>query len=120
PQYYKLLDECVSQVVLQKNGSDPDFKCRKISLDVEHLIDNLIDKTKVQISETKAAELEKKLDSELTTRHELQVEMRKKETDFEVKLSELQAKQQVLETNKIEVETEYKKLLNEYSRLKDE
>ncbi|XP_072446342.1 protein diaphanous homolog 1-like [Chiloscyllium punctatum] len=120
PQYYKLLDECVSQVVLQKNGADPDFKCRKVSVDVEHLIDNMIDKTKVQISETKAAELEKKLDSELTTRHELQVEIRKKEADFEVKLSELQTKQQVLETSKTEVEIENKKLLNENSQLKDE
>ncbi|XP_067900199.1 protein diaphanous homolog 1-like [Heterodontus francisci] len=120
PQYYKLLDECVSQVVLQKNGSDPDFKCRKCSLDVEHLIDHLIDKTKVQNCETKAAELEKKLDLELTTRHELQVEIRKKETDFDVKLSELQAKQQVLETEKTDVETTNKKLLNEISQLKDE
>ncbi|XP_038652276.1 protein diaphanous homolog 1-like isoform X2 [Scyliorhinus canicula] len=120
PQYYKLLDECVSQVVLQKNGSDPDFKCRKFTLDVEHLIDNLIDKTKVQISETKAAELEKKLDLELTTRHELQVEIRRKESEFEVKVSEFQTKQQVLETDKTEVETNNKKLQNEISQLKDE
>ncbi|XP_051869508.1 protein diaphanous homolog 1-like [Pristis pectinata] len=120
PQYYKLLDECVSQVVLQKNGSDPDFKCRKITMDVDHLIDNMIDKTKVQISETKAAELEKKLDLELTTRHELQVEIRKKEGDFESKLSELQTKLQVLETDKTEVETDNKKLLAEINQLKDE
>ncbi|XP_041049131.1 protein diaphanous homolog 1-like isoform X2 [Carcharodon carcharias] len=120
PQYYKVLDECVSQVVLQKNGSDPDFKCRKFSLDVEHLVDNLIDKTKVQISETKAAELEKKLDLELTTRHELQVEIRRKETDFEVKISDLQTKHQVLETDKTQVELDNKKLQNEINQLKDE
>ncbi|XP_067852142.1 protein diaphanous homolog 1-like [Heptranchias perlo] len=120
PQYYKLLDECVSQVVLQKNGSDPDFKCRKLTLDVEHLVDNLIDKTKVEISETKAADLEKKLDLELTMRHELQVEIRKKETDFEVKLSELQTKQQMLETDKTQMETDNKKLLNDINQLKDE
>ncbi|XP_059845923.1 protein diaphanous homolog 1-like [Hypanus sabinus] len=120
PQYYKLLDECVSQVVLQKNGADPDFKCRKFTLDVDHLIDNMVDKTKVQISETKAAELEKKLDSELTTRHELQVEIRKKESDFESKLSELQTKLQILETDKTEVETGNKKLLSEINVLKDE
>ncbi|XP_032885737.1 protein diaphanous homolog 1 isoform X3 [Amblyraja radiata] len=120
PQYYKLLEECVSQIVLQKNGCDPDFKCRKITLDTDHLIDNMIDKTKVRISETKAAELEKKLDLELTTRHELQVEIRKKETDFESKLSELQTKLQMLETDKTEVVTDNKKLLNEINQLKDE
>ncbi|XP_069754167.1 protein diaphanous homolog 1-like [Narcine bancroftii] len=119
PQYYKLLDECVSQVVLQKNGSDPDFKCRKVALDVDNLIDNMIDKTKVQISETKATELEKKLDLELTTRHELQVEMRKKETDFESKLSELQTKYQLQETDKTQMETDNKKLQNEMTQLKD-
>ncbi|XP_078267132.1 protein diaphanous homolog 1-like [Rhinoraja longicauda] len=120
PQYYKLLEECVSQIVLQKNGCDPDFKCRKITLDTDHLIDNMIDKTKVRISETKAAELEKKLDLELTTRHELQVEIRKKETDFESKLSELQTKLQMLETDKTEVETDNKKLLSEINQLRDE
>ncbi|XP_078087665.1 protein diaphanous homolog 1 [Mustelus asterias] len=120
PQYYKLLDECVSQVILQKNGSDPDFRCRKFTLDVEHLIDNLIDKTKVQISETKAAELEKKLDLELTTRHELQVEIRKKETEFEVKVSEFQTKHQMLETDKTQVETDNKKLQSEISQLNDQ
>lgn len=60
------------------------------------------------------------LDLELTTRHELQVEIRKKETDFESKLSELQTKLQMLETDKTEVVTDNKKLLNEINQLKDE
>ena len=39
PQYYKLLDQCISQIVLRKGGLDPDFHyTRKIELDVEHLI----------------------------------------------------------------------------------
>lgn len=38
PQYFKLIDECVSQVVLQRSGYDPDFKARKIQLDFENLI----------------------------------------------------------------------------------
>ena len=39
PQYYKLMDECVSQIVLRKGGVDPDFHyTRKFDMDVEHLI----------------------------------------------------------------------------------
>lgn len=38
PQYYKLIDECVAQIVLHRNGADPDFKCRHLSLEIEGLI----------------------------------------------------------------------------------
>ncbi|CAB1325290.1 unnamed protein product [Coregonus sp. 'balchen'] len=68
PQYYKLIDECIAQIVLHRNGADPDFKCRNLSLDVEGLIDNMVDKTKVESSQAKAIDLEKKLDAELTAR----------------------------------------------------
>ncbi|XP_076880151.1 protein diaphanous homolog 1-like isoform X1 [Brachyhypopomus gauderio] len=62
PQYYKVIDECVAQIVLRRNGCDPDFKCRNIQMDIEGLIDNMVDKTKVEISEAKVIELEKKIE----------------------------------------------------------
>eukprot|EP00062_Callorhinchus_milii_P016462 gi/632967768/ref/XP_007900164.1/ PREDICTED: protein diaphanous homolog 1 [Callorhinchus milii] len=120
PHYYKLLDECVSQIVLHKNGSDPDFKCKRFQLNVDHLIDNLIDKTKVQNSEAKAVDLEKKLDSELTARHELQAEIRKKECDYEGKLTELHTKQQTLEKAKSDADVENSLLNSEINHLKEE
>lgn len=40
PQYYKLVDECIAQIVLHRNGCDPDFKCRNLQLDIEALIGN--------------------------------------------------------------------------------
>uniref|UniRef100_A0A1A8MK52 Diaphanous homolog 1 n=2 Tax=Nothobranchius pienaari TaxID=704102 RepID=A0A1A8MK52_9TELE len=43
----------------------------------------MVNQTKVEISETKATELEKKLDAELTARHELQVELKKLEAKKE-------------------------------------
>uniref|UniRef100_A0A674PPG1 Diaphanous related formin 1 n=1 Tax=Takifugu rubripes TaxID=31033 RepID=A0A674PPG1_TAKRU len=43
PQYYKLIDECIAQIVLHKNGADPDFKCRNLSLNIEALIGELTD-----------------------------------------------------------------------------
>uniref|UniRef100_A0A8C3XKR1 Diaphanous related formin 1 n=1 Tax=Chelydra serpentina TaxID=8475 RepID=A0A8C3XKR1_CHESE len=112
-QYYKLIDECISQIVLHKNGADPDFKCKRLNIDIEGLIDNLIDQTKVEKSEAKAVELEKKLDSELTARHELQVEMKKMESDFEQKLLDLDAEKQFLDKEKQQITLEKQSLESE-------
>ncbi|XP_076993363.1 protein diaphanous homolog 1-like isoform X2 [Tamandua tetradactyla] len=120
PQYYKLIEECISQIVLHKNGADPDFKCRHLQLDIEGLIDQMIDKTKVEKSEAKAAELEKKLDSELTARHELQVEMKKMESDFEQKLQDLLGEKETLDTEKQQIATEKQDLEAEVSQLTGE
>ncbi|KAH0618159.1 hypothetical protein JD844_017145 [Phrynosoma platyrhinos] len=119
PQYFKLIDECISQIVLHKNGADPDFKCKHLDLNIEGLIDNLIDQTKVAKSEAKAIELEKKLDSELTARHELQVEMKKKENDFEQKLQDLLQEKEMLESEKQQVTSEKQSLENTASLLND-
>ncbi|XP_057588596.1 protein diaphanous homolog 1-like isoform X3 [Hippopotamus amphibius kiboko] len=120
PQYYKLIEECVSQIVLHKNGADPDFKCRHLQIDIEGLIDQMIDKTKVEKSEAKATELEKKLDSELTARHELQVEMKKMEGDFEQKLQDLQGEKDALDSEKQKITTEKQDLEAEVSQLTGE
>uniref|UniRef100_A0A8C6D1J6 Protein diaphanous homolog 1 n=1 Tax=Moschus moschiferus TaxID=68415 RepID=A0A8C6D1J6_MOSMO len=120
PQYYKLIEECVSQIVLHKNGADPDFKCRHLQIDIEGLIDQMIDKTKVEKSEAKAMELEKKLDSELTARHELQVEMKKMESDFEQKLQDIQGEKDALDSEKQKIATEKQDLEAEVSQLTGE
>uniref|UniRef100_K9IQ00 Protein diaphanous homolog 1 n=1 Tax=Desmodus rotundus TaxID=9430 RepID=K9IQ00_DESRO len=120
PQYYRLIEECISQIVLRKNGADPDFKCRRLKVDIEGLIDQMIDKTKVEKSEAKATELEKKLDLELTARHELQVEMKKMESDFEQKLQDLQGEKDVLDSEKQHIATEKQSLEAEVSQLTGE
>jgi len=39
PQYYKLIEECVTQIVLHKSGVDPDFRyTKRFSVDVEPLL----------------------------------------------------------------------------------
>uniref|UniRef100_A0A8C1UZ85 Diaphanous related formin 1 n=1 Tax=Cyprinus carpio TaxID=7962 RepID=A0A8C1UZ85_CYPCA len=119
PQYYKLIDECTAQIVLHRNGCDPDFKCRKFDLDVDHLIDNMVDKTKVEISEAKATELEKKLDAELTARQELQVELNKMESDYEQKVLELSTDKEKLGKEKNDQEKENQGLQSEISQLKE-
>ncbi|XP_075902918.1 protein diaphanous homolog 1 isoform X2 [Nelusetta ayraudi] len=106
PQYYKLIDECVAQIVLHRSGTDPDFRCRNLSLNIEGLIDNMVDQTKVETSQAKANELEKKLDAELTARHELQVELKKLEGDYELKLQDLSQEKEKITTLKVEKEKE--------------
>lgn len=42
PAYYKLIEECVTQIVLHKNGLDPDFRAnRRFQIDVQPLIEGL-------------------------------------------------------------------------------
>ncbi|XP_042274121.1 protein diaphanous homolog 1-like isoform X2 [Thunnus maccoyii] len=120
PQYYKLIDECIAQIVLHRNGADPDFKCRNLSFNIEGLIDNMVDQTKVQTSEAKATELEKKLDSELTARHELQVELKKLESDYEQKLQELSQEKEQLASSKQERENENQGLQQQLSTLQQQ
>ncbi|XP_051514390.1 protein diaphanous homolog 1-like isoform X2 [Myxocyprinus asiaticus] len=119
PQYYKLIDECTAQIVLHRNGCDPDFKCRNLQLDIGFMIDNMVDQTKVEISEAKATELEKKLDTELTARHELQVELKKLEADYEQKVLDLSAEKDVLGKEKSEREKENQNLLSQINQLKE-
>ena len=38
PQYYKLIEECISQIVLHRGGIDPDFALKRMEIDVEPLI----------------------------------------------------------------------------------
>ncbi|XP_034546447.1 protein diaphanous homolog 1-like [Notolabrus celidotus] len=117
PQYYKLIDECIAQIVLHRNGADPDFKCRNLNLNIEGLIDNMVDQLKVDTSEAKANELEKKLDAELTARHELQVELKKLEGDYENKLQDLSQEKEQLATSKQEREKENQGLQQQLTTL---
>ncbi|XP_077103381.1 protein diaphanous homolog 1 [Siphateles boraxobius] len=119
PQYYKLIDECTAQIVLHRSGCDPDFKCRKFDLDVGFLIDNMVDQTKVEISEAKATDLAKKLEAELTARHELQVELKKMEADYQLKVQELSTDKDMLGKEKSEREKENQNLQSEISQLKE-
>uniref|UniRef100_UPI00358FCA35 protein diaphanous homolog 2-like isoform X2 n=1 Tax=Myxine glutinosa TaxID=7769 RepID=UPI00358FCA35 len=80
-QYYRLVDECVSQIVLHRGGSDPDFRHgKRFHLDVDHLIECMVERAKLEESEKRAEELSQKLDAEVASRLELQAELVRKET----------------------------------------
>ncbi|XP_057204917.1 protein diaphanous homolog 2 isoform X2 [Triplophysa rosa] len=80
PQYYKVIEECVSQIVLHRSGMDPDFGYReRLDIDFTHLVDQCVDKAKVEGSEQRAAEFSKKFDEEFSARQEAQAELQKQE-----------------------------------------
>ncbi|XP_038137230.1 protein diaphanous homolog 2 isoform X3 [Cyprinodon tularosa] len=94
PQYYKVIEECISQVVLHRSGTDPDFGySKRLDVDFTQLIDQCVDKAKVEESEQKAVEYSKKFDEEFSARQEAQAESQKKEE----KIKELETKIQTLE-----------------------
>lgn len=101
PQYYKLIEECVSQIILHRSGMDPDFGYRqRFDVDVDPLIDSLVDKAKVEESEYRAQEFQKQVDLEMTARQEAETKLNKKTKEMleiEVKLRDYEAKIKDLE-----------------------
>jgi len=96
PQYYKLIEECVSQIVLHRNGMDPDFGYRKkFQVDVDVLIENLVDTSKVEEFAKKAEDYQKQYETELIARQET-------ETKFKKKIQEIEEIQKKLEEQKKE------------------
>ncbi|XP_050166725.1 protein diaphanous homolog 2 isoform X3 [Myiozetetes cayanensis] len=100
PQYYKIIEECVSQIVLHCSGMDPDFKYRgRLDVNFTHLVDACVDKAKVEESEKKAAEFSRKFDEEFTARQEAQVELQKREEkikELETEIKQLRTQGPVL------------------------
>ncbi|KAK6645426.1 hypothetical protein RUM43_001703 [Polyplax serrata] len=87
PAYYKLIEECISQIVLHKGGCDPDFRAnRRFQIDVAPLIDHLVEKESKAEDEKKLADLKNKLEEAISQRQEsearyLQLEKRLQELE---------------------------------------
>ncbi|MFT7818003.1 protein diaphanous homolog 3 [Arapaima gigas] len=100
PQYFKIIEECVSQIVLHRSGTDPDFTYRKrLDVDFSHLIDVSVDKAQADEFEQRVSELAQKastppppklLDEEYLCRQEAQAHLLKKDE----RISELEAELQ--------------------------
>ncbi|XP_029792495.1 protein diaphanous homolog 3 isoform X2 [Suricata suricatta] len=94
-QYFKLIDECVSQIVLHRDGMDPDFTYRKrLDLDLSQFVDTCVDQAKLEEFEEKASEFYKKFEKEFTDHQETQAQLQKKEA----KINELQAELQAFKS----------------------
>eukprot|EP00057_Strongylocentrotus_purpuratus_P035713 XP_800685.4 PREDICTED: protein diaphanous homolog 2 [Strongylocentrotus purpuratus] len=93
PQYFKLIEECISQIVLHKSGCDPDMSyTKRFDVDVGPLIEGLAEKAKYESIEGKADKLEKELETEVTARQESEAKLsqaNKKVEETEKELEEL-------------------------------
>ncbi|XP_037088136.1 protein diaphanous-like isoform X2 [Pollicipes pollicipes] len=73
--YLKLVEECVSQIVLHKSGVDPDFRAtRRFQLDVEPLIETLVERSRKE-EERAAGELNAKMEEMLTSKQETEARL---------------------------------------------
>lgn len=75
PAYYRLIEGCVSQIVLHKNGYDPDFR-RAVSfeVDVGAIIENLVQSAKNE-DPAEVQQLKKKLEEALTQKQECEAKL---------------------------------------------
>uniref|UniRef100_A0A8D0AFC5 Diaphanous-related formin 3 n=1 Tax=Sander lucioperca TaxID=283035 RepID=A0A8D0AFC5_SANLU len=91
PQYFKIIEECVSQIVLHRSGTDPDFSYRKrLDVDFSQLLEVCVDKARTDEYEQRASELAEKFDEEFLSRQEAQAQLVK----CDEKIAELQAELQ--------------------------
>ncbi|KAK9884199.1 hypothetical protein WA026_005154 [Henosepilachna vigintioctopunctata] len=74
PAYYKIIEECVSQVVLHKSGLDPDFTKKHFDLDLQPLLDELKDKP-IDTDNGKVEELKKQLEDALAAKSEAEAKL---------------------------------------------
>ncbi|KAM9825531.1 protein diaphanous homolog 3-like isoform 3-T3 [Syngnathus typhle] len=94
-QYFKIIEECVSQIVLHRSGTDPDFSYRKrLDVDFSHLVEVCAEKARFEEYEQRASELAEKLDEEFVKRQEAQAQLVKGEE----KIAELQAELQAFKS----------------------
>ncbi|ESO99100.1 hypothetical protein LOTGIDRAFT_142208 [Lottia gigantea] len=91
PQYYKLIEECVTQIVLHRSGVDPDFRAtQRFEIDVEPLLSNLTEKSKFEDSESAIDNA--KFHEALTAKQEAEA----KAAGFEEKIKALEQENQQL------------------------
>ncbi|XP_057686743.1 protein diaphanous homolog 3-like isoform X3 [Corythoichthys intestinalis] len=90
-QYFKIIEECVSQIVLHRSGTDPDFSYRKrLDVDFSHLVEVCVEKARFEEYEQRSLELAEKFDEEFLKRQEAQAQLVKSEE----KVAELQVELQ--------------------------
>lgn len=75
PAYYKLIEECVSQIVLHRSGCDPDFSATKrFQIDVQPLIDTLVEKSRAE-EERRLLEMSQKLEEAISSKQEAEAKL---------------------------------------------
>ncbi|XP_058447723.1 protein diaphanous [Malaya genurostris] len=86
PAYFKLIEECVSQIVLHKSGCDPNFESRDFHIDTSTLLEDMAEKTK-QLEIKKSEDLERRMEELQTSKQEAEARV----AALEDRLKEIEA-----------------------------
>lgn len=95
PAYFKLIEEVISQIVLNKNG-DPNFEARDLGFDVAPLLDDLVERSKANDAK-KTEEYERKLEELQMAKQEAEAKL----AHLDEKVKEYEANGVVAKTNKL-------------------
>ncbi|XP_028145731.1 protein diaphanous isoform X2 [Diabrotica virgifera virgifera] len=74
PAYFKLIEEVITQIVLNKAGLDPDFKKKHIDIDLQPLLEELKDKP-MQIESAEVESLKKQLEEAIAAKTEAEAKL---------------------------------------------
>merc|ERR1719186_2558769 len=83
PAYFKLVEECVSQITLHKSGCDPDFRATKrFNIDVEPLVEHLVEKGKLEDANSTSGSFSMApgLEAAITEKQEMEARLAQAET----------------------------------------
>ena len=76
PAYYKLVEECVSQIILHKSGCDPDFRATKrFNIDVEPLIEQLVERGRMEDGGSIGSGMQAGLEAAITEKQETEAKL---------------------------------------------
>ena len=80
PAYYKLVEECVSEIILHNSGCDPDFRATKrFNIDVEPLIEQLVERGRMEDGGGAGSSVQTGLEAAITERQETESKLVKAE-----------------------------------------
>merc|ERR1719394_2259395 len=87
PAYYKLVEECVSQIILHKSGCDPDFRATKrFNIDVEPLIEQLVERGRMEDGGSVGSGVQAGLEAAITEKQETEAKL----VQAEVRIAQLE------------------------------
>lgn len=130
-EYYRLIEECLTQIVLHKDGVDPDFKkTKRFDIKVEKLMNDLGEKRReISELEKKVSELapsaenlpklQAQLDAALMAKQEIESKAQIMEEQYMTKVSEAEEKKEQLEVRMKELDADLNSKLSEISGQKE-
>merc|ERR1719245_2442472 len=76
PADFKLIEECVSQIILHKSGCDPDFRATKrFNIDVEPLIEQLVERGRMEDGGSIGSGMQAGLEAAITEKQETEAKL---------------------------------------------